>query len=66
MSTYAESYSEGWEQKILNCISLGTKKYERVLTLRQNAVKHFFWISAHMDLEGTELQNFLISFTTGK
>ena len=42
LSTYEESYSDGWEPKILNGISLGTKRYDKVLKLRHNAVKKNF------------------------
>ena len=68
--SYDESYSEGWEPKILNGISLGTKRYDRILKLRHNEVKlnilDTFLYGPLKRNTSTGLQNeFFILLTTG-
>ena len=57
VSSHDEPCSEGCKPKILEGISLGTKRYDRVLKLRHNAVKQKKWIFVHMTLKGTDQQN---------
>ena len=42
LSTYDESFSDGWEPKILDGFSLGTKIYDKVLKLSHNEEKQCF------------------------
>ena len=49
VSSHDKSCSGRWEPKILDGISLGTKRYDKVLKLRHNAVKQFFKLPVHLD-----------------